>query len=39
MTSLWLETGTTPDFAPAQRLYESMGWRRDEEALHYALYL
>ena len=24
---------------PAQRLYESMGWRRDEAALHYALYL
>jgi putative acetyltransferase len=27
MTSLWLETGTTPDFAPAQRLYESEGFR------------
>lgn len=26
MTSLWLETGTTPDFAPAQRLYESEGF-------------
>jgi hypothetical protein len=24
---------------PAQHLYESMGWRRDEDALHYALYL
>jgi putative acetyltransferase len=26
MTSLWLETGSTPDFAPAQRLYESEGF-------------
>ena len=26
MTSLWLETGTTADFAPAQRLYESEGF-------------
>lgn len=26
MTSLWLETGTTPDFAAAQRLYESEGF-------------
>ena len=26
MSSLWLETGTTPDFAPAQRLYESEGF-------------
>ena len=26
MTTLWLETGTTPDFAPAQRLYESEGF-------------
>ncbi len=26
MTSLWLETGTTEDFAPAQRLYESEGF-------------
>ena len=26
MTSLWLETGRTPDFAPAQRLYESEGF-------------
>jgi GNAT superfamily N-acetyltransferase len=24
---------------PAQHLYEAMGWRRDEDALHYALYL
>lgn len=24
---------------PAQHLYESLGWRRDEGALHYALYL
>jgi putative acetyltransferase len=28
MTSLWLETGTTEDFAPAQRLYESEGFVR-----------
>ncbi|MEU1970702.1 GNAT family N-acetyltransferase [Microbacterium sp. NPDC019599] len=26
MTSLWLETGTTPDFLPAQRLYASEGF-------------
>ncbi len=26
MSSLWLETGTTDDFAPAQRLYESEGF-------------
>lgn len=26
MTSLWLETGTSADFAPAQRLYESEGF-------------
>lgn len=26
MASLWLETGTTPDFAAAQRLYESEGF-------------
>ena len=26
MTSLWLETGATPDFLPAQRLYESEGF-------------
>lgn len=26
MTSLWLETGTTDDFVPAQRLYESEGF-------------
>jgi putative acetyltransferase len=26
LTSLWLETGTTPDFAPARRLYESEGF-------------
>ena len=26
MSSLWLETGTTPDFAAAQRLYESEGF-------------
>ena len=25
-TSLWLETGTTDDFAPARRLYESEGF-------------
>lgn len=28
MTSLWLETGSTPDFAPAVRLYESAGFTR-----------
>ncbi|WP_243073883.1 GNAT family N-acetyltransferase [Microbacterium sp. SS28] len=26
MTSLWLETGTTADFVPAQRLYASEGF-------------
>ena len=26
MTSLWLETGSTEDFLPAQRLYESEGF-------------
>jgi putative acetyltransferase len=26
MASLWLETGTTADFVPAQRLYESEGF-------------
>ncbi|MFK4835670.1 GNAT family N-acetyltransferase [Microbacterium sp. ZW T2_14] len=26
MASLWLETGATADFAPAQRLYESEGF-------------
>ncbi|WP_426320873.1 GNAT family N-acetyltransferase [Microbacterium sp. E-13] len=26
MSSLWLETGTTDDFTPAQRLYESEGF-------------
>jgi len=26
MSSLWLETGATADFAPAQRLYESEGF-------------
>ena len=26
MSSLWLETGTTEDFLPAQRLYESEGF-------------
>ncbi|WP_345799858.1 GNAT family N-acetyltransferase [Microbacterium sp. AZCO] len=26
MTSLWLETGSTPDFTPAQRLYASEGF-------------
>ena len=26
MTSLWLETGSTPEFVPAQRLYESEGF-------------
>ncbi|QKJ21097.1 GNAT family N-acetyltransferase [Microbacterium hominis] len=27
MTSLWLETGSTPEFAPAVRLYASEGFR------------
>jgi putative acetyltransferase len=26
LTSLWLETGSTPEFLPAQRLYESEGF-------------
>ena len=26
MTSLWLETGSTPDFEPALKLYESAGF-------------
>lgn len=26
LTSLWLETGSTPEFAPAQRLYASEGF-------------
>ena len=26
--TLWLETGSTPDFVPAQRLYESAGFTR-----------
>jgi putative acetyltransferase len=26
MTSLWLETGSTPEFVPAQRLYASEGF-------------
>jgi len=36
MTSLWLETGTTPDFAPAQRLYESEGFQTCEPFDGYA---
>lgn len=28
LTSLWLETGSTPDFLPAVRLYESAGFVR-----------
>jgi putative acetyltransferase len=28
MSSLWLETGSPEDFVPAQRLYESEGFRR-----------
>lgn len=28
MTSLWLETGDSAEFAPAQRLYESEGFER-----------
>jgi putative acetyltransferase len=36
MTSLWLETGTTPDFAAAQRLYESEGFESCEPFGSYA---
>lgn len=28
MTSLWLETGSSPAFAPALKLYESNGFQR-----------
>ncbi|MBK7864223.1 MAG: GNAT family N-acetyltransferase [Archangiaceae bacterium] len=28
MQSVWLETGSGPAFAPAQRLYESVGFQR-----------
>ena len=28
MASLWLETGSTPEFVPALRLYESAGFVR-----------
>ncbi|MBS2026200.1 MAG: GNAT family N-acetyltransferase [Deltaproteobacteria bacterium] len=28
LRSLWLETGSTPEFTPALRLYESAGFRR-----------
>ena len=37
MTSLWLETGTTEDFLPAQRLYESEGFVRCDPFEGYAL--
>ena len=28
LSTLWLETGSTPDFLPAQKLYESAGFTR-----------
>jgi ribosomal protein S18 acetylase RimI-like enzyme len=34
-----LELATAHTNLPAQRLYESLGWRRDEVFLHYALAL
>jgi putative acetyltransferase len=37
MSSLWLETGTTDDFGPAQRLYESEGFVRCGPFEDYAL--
>jgi putative acetyltransferase len=37
MSSLWLETGTTDDFGPAQRLYESAGFVRCGPFEDYAL--
>lgn len=37
MTSLWLETGTTEDFQPAQRLYESEGFAYCGPFADYAL--
>ena len=37
MTSLWLETGTTEDFHPAQRLYESEGFAYCDPFADYAL--
>ena len=36
LTSLWLETGTTDDFAPARRLYESEGFAQCEPFDGYA---
>lgn len=37
MTSLWLETGTTREFLPAQRLYESEGFAECEPFDAYTL--
>ena len=34
-----LELATARTNAPAQRLYESLGWKRDDEFYHYALSL
>ena len=36
-SSLWLETGTTEDFAPARRLYESEGFTECEPFDAYSL--
>jgi ribosomal protein S18 acetylase RimI-like enzyme len=35
----WLMLATQHTNLEAQRLYESLGWRRDEEFLHYELHL
>ena len=37
MSALWLETGSTPEFLPAQRLYESAGFARCEPFGSYVL--
>ena len=37
MSSLWLETGTTADFTPAQRLYQSEGFTQCGPFGDYAL--
>ncbi len=37
MSSLWLETGSTPEFLAAQRLYESAGFVRCEPFGSYVL--
>ncbi|WP_243231386.1 GNAT family N-acetyltransferase [Microbacterium sp. CIAB417] len=35
LTSVWLETGSTPEFVPAVRLYESEGFTRCGPFAHY----